>query len=128
VGADVADLIVHRWPTERTTRPVHRSRVSQVASGALHRYFQSKESGSPFTETLIHRSRSIPSRGTSSGRCRQDRSAASHGCSARNLPVVVLIDGHRPPLINCVDDIDFGFERKLKRPHGNARIRTIGFM
>jgi hypothetical protein len=47
------------------------------------------------------------------------RSAASHSCSARNLPVVVLIDGHRPPLIDCVDDIDVGFERKLKRPHGH---------
>jgi hypothetical protein len=45
--------------------------------------------------------------------------AGIRASGARNLPVVVLVDGHRPPLINCVDDIDFGFEGKLKRPHGH---------
>ena len=33
---------------------------------------------------------------------------------SRNLPIVVRIDGRRPPLINCVDDIAVGFQGKLK--------------
>jgi hypothetical protein len=55
-----------------------------------------------------------PHKGTSSGRCWRGSSAASPSCSARNLPVVVVIDGHRPPLIDCVDDIGFSFEGKPK--------------
>jgi hypothetical protein len=43
----------------------------------LPRYFQSKESVSPFAQTLIHRSGPSPVKGASSGRCRQGRSAAS---------------------------------------------------
>jgi hypothetical protein len=75
--------------------------------------------GLPSTDRGMRRTdttpRSIPSTGTSSGSCWRGRSAAPHGCSARNLPVVVvLIDGHRPPLIDCVDDISFGYEGKLK--------------
>jgi hypothetical protein len=82
-----------------------------MASGALHRCFQAKKDVNASGETMIHRSRFIPSTGTSLGRCWRGRSAASHSCSARNLPVVVLIDWHGAPLI---DDISFGCEGKLK--------------
>ena len=92
----------------------HGSRVSQVASGALPALRQSKESASPFTETLVHRSRAVPSKKPRPGRWGPRQIDSVPQLSALNLSVVVLIDEHRPPLIDCVNDIGFGFGFGLK--------------
>jgi hypothetical protein len=80
VGVDVADLLVPRWSTEHTSRP-----VPPIARPAGCKWVPctatpSKERVSPPAEILIHRSRSILSKGTSSGRYWRGRSAASHRC------------------------------------------------
>jgi hypothetical protein len=98
----------------------HRPPVPQVVSVALHRCVQSKESVSPPAETL-HSSIEVdpPVRGPARAGAGQADRQRLPACSARNLPVVVLVDGHGPPLIEGVDDIGFGFKGKLKRPHGH---------
>jgi hypothetical protein len=81
VGADVAGVLVHRWSTERTSGPV--SPIARLAGYAwcLAPFPVDGECESVRLD-LVYRSRSIPGKGTSSGRCWRGRSAASHSCSA----------------------------------------------
>ncbi len=60
----------------------------------------------------VARSRPIPSKGPARQVLARQIGSLPQ-LFARDLPVFVLLDGHRPPLINCVDDIGYGFEGKL---------------